>query len=660
MKILASFIAIAQSLSICVAHAQVVNDDLMAFEPLDDDLSRLSLEDLMNVQVTSLAGIEQEWFQTPAAMYVISNEQIRRSGHRSIAEALRLAPGVFVGQVNSQAYSIGMRGFNGGLANKTLVLIDGRSVYDPLFSGTFWNVQDVLLEDIDRIEVIRGPGPTLWGANAVNGVVNVITRRADQTQGWYLGAGAGTFERAFGEARYGGKLNENSYFRVYGKWFERDHLVDPQGNSAHDDWDMWRGGLRFDQLGDDNLIFTVQADAYHSDRIGEFVRAIPVPDLHNVFESDIRDVRHAGADALFRLSRWTGANGWSLQGYYDRTERLTNVSFEVDRDTFDLDWRHGFELGDRHDILWGSGARHTRDQTSPGVNLLFDPRDRSLDTFSFFVQDTITLVPDRWFAMIGSKFDHNDYTGFEVQPSARLWWTPNDRHTTWGAVSRAMRVPSRTEVEGTIIFSFVDVGLATGGGPAGVFVPLGVEGNDDLDSEELFAYEIGHRVRMNDDITIDAALFYNDYDRLIFVPPSVIGAWNNDGYGETYGGELALSWRLEENWRLEAAYSYVDVEIHGPIFTQDETNTPHHQAQIRSTIDLVDDFEFNSSLYYVDVVPTVDAPSYVRLDLGLTWHVNSNVELSIWGLNLLDPQHPEFSGLNEVERGVYVMGSLRF
>jgi len=571
-----------------------------------------------------------------------------------------MVPGLSVGRLNSQAYSIGARGFVGGLANKTLVLIDGRPVYDPLFGGTFWNVQDVLLEDLDRIEVIRGPGPTLWGSNAVNGVINVITKGAKDTQGVYVSGGGGTEERAFAETRYGFQIDENSWMRVYGKWLDRDSTVDGEGDSAHDDWDMWRGGFRYDRETSEDINLTFQGDAYHSDRIGEFIRQFPVPGANLQFGQSIRDARNSGGSLIFRLSQNTEDQGWSFQSLYDRTERVTNVDFRVHRDTFDLDFQHYFHLGDAHELRWGVGARHTRDESNPGVNTALIPSDRSLDTFTAFIQDTITLAPDRLFATIGSKFEHNDYTGFEIQPSARLWYTPSDRHTFWAAVSRPVRTPTRIEEEGFLTFGIVDTGLAAGLPPSGIFVPFGVSGSEDLDAERVFAYEGGYRVKLTDNLALDASIFYNDYSRLIFVPETVIGAFNNDGFGETYGGELLARWRVADNFRVEASYTFVDVQIHGPIFAQDEGNTPHHQAQLRSYLDITDNLELNGALYYVDRVPTVDARDYLRFDIGLTWRPTHNLELSVYGQNLFDPQHREFSGINEIERSVFFQASLRF
>ncbi|HVZ93102.1 MAG TPA: TonB-dependent receptor [Phycisphaerales bacterium] len=628
-------------------------------EPIStDQITSMSIEQLMTLPVTSVAGVEQSWFATPAALARITGEDIRRGGFRTIADSLHLAPGVFVGRTSSQNFSVGMRGFNGSLANKTLVLIDGRAVYDPLFGGVFWDVQDVLLEDLDRIEVIRGPGATLWGANAVNGVINVVTKSAKETQGAYIAGGGGTFERAFGEARYGFQIDKDSWLRVYGKWFSRDSLVDSTGATTHDDWSLGRGGFRYDHEGDDDLLLTVQADAYYTDQFGErFVNA-PVPGQHVQFRTDIRDYRRAGANLLARVGQEHGDSGWSLQGYYDRTERATDVTFEVNRDTFDLDWRQHFKLGASHDLMMGLGARYSSDDTEDGSHFVLNPKSDSFSTFSGFLQDTITLVPDRLFGMIGSKLSYNTFTGLEIQPGARLWWTPDDRNTVWASVARAVRVPSRQEEQGTLIFAYYDPGLLVGGPPAGQILSVGIQPNGGLNSEDLLAYEAGYRVRPIESLTLDLSVYYNDYEDLIYIS-SAFQPWNNNGFGETYGGELSATWSPSERWRLRAAYSYTEVQIHGPVLPADERNTPRNQAQLESYLDLTKSLELNAAIYYVDEVPEQRIDSYVRLDVGLTWHVTPNFDLTIWGQNLLEPQHREFS-TSEVERGVYVMGTIRF
>ena len=474
--------------------------------------------------------------------------------------------------------------------------------------------------------------------------------------------GAGSSERAFGSVRYGFKINEDSWLRIYGKWFDRDHFDDADRQSSHDDWDMSRAGFRFDHEGEDAFKLTLQGDFYYSDHIGERTRNSPVPDENIVFANDIRDVRNSGGNLLLRLSQEHNDHGWTLQTYYDHTDRVTFVDFEVKRDTFDVDWRHHFNIGERNDFMWGLGARHTRDETEDGPSIVMRPRDRSLDTFSAFAQDTITLVPDRLFAMIGSKFEHDTYTGFNVQPSARLWWTPDDRNTLWASVTRAVRIPSRSEREGMLIFGYIDSGLLAGGPLSGDIIPLGISGNGDLETEKLMAYEAGYRARISDDLTLDAAFFYNDYDDLIYVT-TVIEPFTNNGTAETYGGEVAATWRIPDNWNLQGSYSYVNVLIHGPVAPTDEGNTPHNMVKLQSQLDLTDDLEFNAGLYYVDNVPAPMIDSYWRLDLGLTWRPTANFELAIWGQNLTDSGHPEFSGgflADEVPRSFYIMGTIRF
>ncbi|HYB99854.1 MAG TPA: TonB-dependent receptor [Candidatus Limnocylindrales bacterium] len=623
-------------------------------------LLELPLEQLMDIPVTTVAGVEQDWFRSPAALHVVTGEDLRRTGHRTLAEALRVVPGVFVGQSGSRTWTVGMRGFSGGLANKTLVLIDGRAVYDPLFGGTFWDVQDILLEDLERIEVIRGPGATLWGANAVNGVINVITRRAHDTQGFYLKAGGGNEEHVFTSARYGGKASDNGYYRVWGKYVVRDHTETMPGGDTHDEWDLGHGGFRFDYDVDEQTRVTVQSDGYDVD-FDENQR-LPVPGMHLSFMRRRGHGWASGANFLARVTRDTGESGWSLQTYYDFTDRQQAANFEVERHTADIDVRHHFVVGGWNDVMWGLGYRYTADSTRSSPVVEFDPSSRSLETFSGFLQDTITVIPERLFAMIGSKLEHNSFTGVEVQPSGRLWWTPDDRNTLWASISRPVRVPSRTERDSTLTLGFADPGLLIdpAGPPAGFIVPLQVVGDPDLKSEKVLAYELGHRIRITPELSLDTALFYNDYDDLIFVPKGTFGAWNNDGTAETFGFELSAEWRILEPWRLAASYSFVEVEVHGPVLPQDQGNAPHHLVKARSHFDVTDDVELDTALYFVDQVPTVDADEYVRLDQGITWRATDNIELALWGQNLLQETHREASPTVQIERAIYLSATVQF
>jgi iron complex outermembrane recepter protein len=652
-----------------------IGHDPAQAEERGDGFMQMSLEQLMSVEVTSVAGVGREWFTTPAAMYVITDEDVRRSGHRSIAEALRLSPGVHVAQITSNTWAISTRGFNSRFANKQLVLIDGRTVYDPLFGGVFWDVQDVLLEDLDRIEVIRGPGATLWGANAVQGVINITTKSAKDTQGLYASAGGGTYDRLFGETRYGFQIDDSSWMRIWGKWQDKDHFVHADGSDAHDEWDMARGGFRYDREGGDDTTFTLEGDLYHSDRLGEQVK---IPLTSGGFGARATDGRASGGHILFRIARETPEQeGFSLQGYYDRTDRAGAGGFRVERDTFDLEFRHILHLWERHEVIWGLGYRHSRDRTRANDFIEFDPADRSLDTFTAFVQDTITLIPDTLYVMVGSKFEHNDFTGFEVQPSGRAWWTPDDRHTVWGAISRPVRVPARTE---NVNVTVAHVPL----GP-GLSAPVFIDDNDALNAEHLLACELGHRFKLTDDLTVDTAVFYNDYNRLIAlsdptpvsffptppfppgVPTALMIQQGNTARGRAYGVETAVTWRVAENWRLQGSYSFLNMHVRGNNVLDDpEHGHPHHMAQIRSYLDITRDLEFNAALYFVDNVASQDADAYLRLDLGLTWRPTANLELAVWGQNLTERSHREFNDAlflsrpAEVPRAVYVEATVRF
>ncbi len=631
-----------------------------------NDFADLSLEELMSIEVTSVAGVEQPWFATPAAMYVITGDDLRRSGHRSIPEALRLVPGVNVARVASSQWAISARGFDDLFANKLLVLIDGRTVFDPSFNGTLWDVQDTVLEDIDRIEVIRGPGATLWGANAVNGVINVTTKSARDTQGLYVTGGGGSEEAGFGTVRYGGQIDDDAFYRVWVKYHNHDQSEAYAGGDAPDDWDMTRGGFRVDLHGQDGLNFVLDADLYNTNQIGESFRT-PTPG-HFTATSVVGDGRVSGGHVLARVEQGTDEEtGWSIQGYYDRTNRVAANGFDVSRDTFDLDGRHRFQLGQRHEILWGLGYRHTRDRSEGTVVLSFSPADRSADTVTSFIQDTVTLIPETLSLMLGSKFEHNDFSGFEYQPSARLSWTPGEGQILWAAVSRPVRTPSRFEDDVRFLFAFVDSGLISGGPPSGVFIPITSQGNRDTDAEEVTAYELGYRVRVSEAVSIDAAAFYNEYRDLLAPTAGLTRTFANSGTAETYGVDVLVSWRPAPNWRMTASYSFLDVQTHGEVFNEFEGLSPHHTVKLHSFLDITADLEFNAALSYIDGLAAVDVDAYFRLDLGITWRPTDSLELTVWGQNLLDGQHPEFRDSfgfiatpAEVERGVYAQATLRF
>ncbi len=618
------------------------------------DLTELGLEELMNIEITSVSKKPQKLSDAAAAIFVITGDDIRRSGATSIPEALRMAPGLQVAKIDANKWAISSRGFNGRFANKLLVLIDGRSVYTPLFSGVYWDVQDALMEDIDRIEVIRGPGATLWGANAVNGVINIITRHPKDTQDGLATASVGTEEHVHGAIRYGGKRGEDTFYRIYVKYFNRDDAVYASGDDAADEWSALKAGFRVDwQMSDsDSLMFTGNVYDGRSGTNGTL--AVPVQETLNT-ESEY--------NGLNLLGRWertvSDTSNIMLQLYYDRTDRK-EIRLDEIRDIFDMDFNHQFSVGERHEILWGLGYRFTRDNIDNTPSSIFSPDRRHDDLFSAFIQDDIWLVRDKFRLRIGSKFEHNGYTGFEIQPSARLMLTPSGRYSAWASVSRAVRTPSRVEHDAQIISAMpppVPNNMVT------------VIGDDDFISEELMAYEIGYRFYATEQLYLDMALFFNDYDKansyeMVSIWPYTLVV-DNKMEGHVYGIELAANFQVLEWWRLQSAYTYLQMQLHLDGDSTDQTSeftegeSPHHQLSLRSSMDIMTDLDLDLWARYVDNLPAQGIGSYVTLDVRLAWKPRNDLALSIVGKNLLDSQHPEFqsdrdfSSSTEVERSIY-------
>lgn len=619
--------------------------------PNEKDLVQLSLEDLMTLEVTSASRKAQSLAKTAAALFVITNEDIRRSGATNIPDVLRMVPGVSVARIDSSKWAVTVRGFNGRFARKLLVLIDGRSAYSPLFSGVFWDAQDTMLEDIERIEVIRGPGATIWGANAVNGVINIITRKAGDTTGGLVVAGAGSYERGFSAVRYGAEIGDWGAVRAYGKYFNRNELKAEDGRRADDWWDMGRAGFRLDGKSGQNS-FTLHGDIYN----GTERETITSPDLASPSYSVVRnaDTSVGGGNIL---SRWTRSlvddAELSLQLYYDRNKRDIPKMFNDSTETVDLDLLHRFHWGNMHEIVWGGGLRYIDERIVGSDTLSFNPADRDERLYSTFIQDDITVFQDKLHLIIGSKFEHNVYTGFELQPSGRLIWTPSERLSLWSAVSRAVHTPSRGESDNLLKqFAFPDPA-----GPANPPVVVAVQGPGNLQAEVLMSYEAGVRIKASDRFTVDLAGFYNNYQRLIGVedptatqfvpgPPSYVLAANtlrNKDRGETWGGELAADWQAAEPWRLALAYSYISAtKMAGE-------HPPSHQVSLRSQLDLTKNIELDLCGRYVgsseDYLENT-LSDYLNLDARLGWRPINTLEFSLVGRNLLHQRlqeyHPEF------------------
>ncbi len=623
-------------------------------------LKALSIQDLLEVPVTSVSRRPQKYSNAAAALFVISQEDIRRSGVTHVPELLRMVPGVQVAHIDANKWAISARGFNGRYANKLLVQLDGRTLYTPLNSGVYWDVQDTLLEDIERIEVIRGPGATLWGANAVNGIINIITRSAHDTNAGLLSLGAGNEETASAAFRHGAALGDAASFRLYAKGYEHDGSRFFSGEDALDDWHDGRIGFRADVDLSQTDSLTIQGD-YYDGEAGASIAQGPL----------VRDAVSAtsGGNMLARWNRRLGEGaGFELQLYYDHTRR-SNWTLREDRDTYDLDVQHHFTAARQHDLVWGVGYHRTRDDIAniPDGIFSLEPVQRTASTFSAFIQDDLTFQDENWHLIIGAKVEHNDYTGWEWQPNVRGLWNAAEDTTLWAAISRAVRIPSRVER---------DVTIAVG--------PVVISGNPDLLSERLTAYEIGLRTQPRDNLSMDLAAFYNDYGRLQTYeligppfPPPIQQGIDNLMKGTSHGLELAANWDATRDWRFKAAYSWFELDLELKAGSTDMLSVPlwdrapRHQLSLRSWLDLRHDVELDASLYYVGEQPNTEIPSYLRLDLRVGWQPVPGLELTLVGRNLLDDSHREFTRFSgnaqgqglistEVERSFLAQARWRF
>ncbi|MBC8125665.1 MAG: TonB-dependent receptor plug domain-containing protein, partial [Gloeobacteraceae cyanobacterium ES-bin-144] len=471
-------------------------------------LADLSMEQLMNESVTSVSKKQTKLSDAAAAISIVTADDIERLGITTIPEALRLVPGLDVAQMDASRWAISSRGFNFGYANKLLVLMDGRSLYSPAFGGVQWGLQDMMLEDLDRIEVIRGPGATLWGANAVNGVINITSKSSKDTQGMLVSTALGSDEQPLTSIRYGGEVNPQLHYRMYLKYFNRDDFSLQSGGSAGDGWDGMRGGFRTDWEASVRDLVTLQGDFY-SMASGENVT---LPQFTPPFSTDQKVNSDSYGGNL--LGRWTRTlsetSHLSLQAYFDYFRTYNGLTRETRR-TGDIEGEYRFAVGSRHDLIWGMGYRFTTDDFNSTPITTWDPASRDLHLFNTFLQDEITLIPDRLRFTLGSKLEHNDYTGWEIQPSARLLWTPHKQHSVWASVSHAVANPTRASREGTV------VGIVFHRDPAGLPFQSALVGNDNLVSEELDAFELGYRVEVTPELSFDLATFYNKYDNLVGV-----------------------------------------------------------------------------------------------------------------------------------------------
>jgi len=634
-------------------------------DSLEDDLAGLSLEELMDVEVEIVSKKQESLARVPAAVTVLTGEDIRRSGAQTIPDILRGAVGVNVAQQNANYWAVSIRGFNDVFANKLLVMMDGRSVYSPLFSGTFWDVQDTVLADIERIEIVRGPGATVWGANAVNGVINIITKSAKDTQGSLGKVGFGSDLQGVVAGRHGFKLADDLFMRLYGKYANWDNLPRPTtGVSANDKYHTARGGFRMEWLPDEVTELTLQGEVYGGKVANTYNvpptvfspaaqanSGTPTPGLSGV----------GGGHLLARLEKDLGNDRiLTIQSFYDRTVRQT-VVFDETRDTGDVEAQLNLSVGDRHSVALGTGYRISGDDIG-NLTINTVPQSRVTHLVSAFVQDDIELIPDRTRLSLGTKLEHNQFTGVEVQPSARISHVLADNQVVWASAARAVRTPSRVE-DDVRLRSVVPTALPSPPfAPGGGFVPLTIFGSRNFDSEKMLAFEIGHRSAPAPGLTLEIATFYNRYTDLRsieFTPVglSAIGAGGNDIEGEAYGVELSPTIQLAEWWQLRPSYAFQKVDMRGvngttdPITAREEDQSPQHTLTVNSRMQLQHSVELDITARYVDqiFVPRSNfgggtaIDSYWAMDVRVGWIPKPGWEVSLLGQSLMDASHQEFA-----------------
>jgi len=633
----------------------------------DQDLSELSLEDLMKVEITSVSKSEHSLMDTPAAVTVLRGDDLRRTGVTSIPEALRLVPGISVARLSSSKWLVASRGFSDLFSNKLLVLIDGRSVYTPLFSGVLWPAQDVDLEDVDRIEVIRGPGATVWGANAVNGVINIITKKAKDTQGGRVTAGGGTQERAFGSARWGGMAGEDLAYRIYAKAFSRG-----PGKGVDDDWDGAQGGFRFDWTppGADRITF--QGDYYKVLADGRQTLFAPVAPF--TFETGDA-TEYAGGNLLTRWEHDLAPDSkMRVQFYYDHTEYRQPALQEL-RDTLDFDFQHQISLFWGQQLTWGLGYRWSDSHTTGTPSVQMNDDNKVSEIASAFIQDEIPLH-ETVKLTIGSKFEYNNYTQFEIEPGLRLSWRPAENHAVWFSVARAVRTPAQSDDD--LRFGYLSFQ------PTPAPTLIRVSGSHDFESEDMTSLELGYRVQPHESVTFDLALFNNWYDNLrssetgapdfsLFPPliqvPLTLG---NKMNGKTWGAELAVAWQPLEGIRFQGGYTHFRMNLKLDSDSTDqgslraEKNDPRNQAFLRTMVDLVKDVQLDLIGRYVSRLESPGVHSYTEMDARIGWKILPTLEVDLVGQNLLHESHFESGDssfadhASQVPRGVYASLTWKF
>lgn len=634
-------VALAISASLCPSlSASPAGQDLLSL--LDSgDLAELSLESLMDIDVYSASKSAEPWLRTAAAIHVLTGEEIRRSGVKTMPEALRLVPGVTVARVDAHSWAVTSRGFNGTLVDKLEVLLDGRSLYTPLFSGVYWQKHNIPMENIERIEVIRGPGASLWGANAVNGVINIVTRSAADVSKFHAEAGASNGQRTHSGFSSSVK-GDTAALQIYGRQESFSELRLRDGRGSEDGFESQRFGFRSDiDLDNQKSTLMLQGELY-KDRIHR-----PGGSRDEVNETNFIQaswVVKQGDEAGFELRAYVEDSLYDIPGL-----------FREDRKTFEVEMTKHMKFGERHDVVVGAAYHRTWDEIeSPNQNILgFLPNRRADVTYDVYLQDQIELVKDRLRLTAGVKAENNDYSGTEIQPTLRLAFNPSQDSTLWAALSRAVRIPTRLD-EDILIF-------APAPAPPSTVI---IKGSDKFKAERLVAMELGYRQRFSDAVSMDVALYRNEYDRLRGIDANVFPLEiANEGEGDTSGVELSLRWNASQSWVHRASYAYQHVDYNAKRGSLDTSikdanrNDPRHQAMLHSTWLASDRLAVDARLRNVSQLPDRKIDGYTELDLSLSWRATDNLQFNILGQNLLDKAHSEFSS---TDREVEVHRSLLF
>lgn len=640
-------------------------------------LASQSLQDLMSIKVTTVSKTEQKLSQTASAVFVITQEDIARSGATNIPDLLRMVPGMDVAQINANTWAINARGFNARFANELQVLVDGRSVYTDSFGGVLWDQLDLPLEDIERIEVIRGPGGSVWGGNAVNGVINIITKKASETRGAMVVAEEGTVEQGLGVLQYGGEVGRSTDYRVYAKYFNDGHLPGLGDSDGGDGWHMLRGGFRSDTTLTPRDKLTFEGDLY-SGREGS--PTTNLPSVTSPGPIDVEDIFNLGGGFLQGVWNHQYSNGSdsTLEVSFDQYER--NDVLQDHRATLDINFQHHIGWGERQSVVWGGEYRLSMSKSDGSFYVSFVPADLNTAVYSGFVEDQIAIVPNRLLFTAGARLEHNYYSGFDLMPSARVAWTTTPRQMMWASVSQAVRTPSAVDAN-------LRANVASVPGAGGVPDLIAVIGNPNVKGEGLTAFEAGYRAEITKNVALDIASYYNIYDHQETQEPAapflesspaplhlvIPSTYENLMHGETDGLEISADWRPASWWTLSPGYAFEQIHMHLAPGSQDTTSvasaqgsTPSHSAELRSHVHVWRGFSWDVSSYFVDRLADPAVPSYTRVDTQVSWNFGEGTTLSFVGQNLAQDHHEEFvdetdtERTTRVKRGAYVKFTARF